>query len=554
MNRQSLLKNCFIILLMIIGFSIVYFSCTSKHLLWNVKLDNLNILSRNVMMRENDIKIQKKDVYFDFLLKDVGDYYDFSIDVFNDGDIDAIFVSFQKEFSIDGKKVLTLPDNISFLIKDSNDLEVNGFHQLKRNKKETYYISIHLLSNDSLNPIRVSGKITPQYLQNRQSVFSLSSKKKLYDVLKTEAENKGLALEYNGKHQDSFTQTSTEKIYHWFAENDEDGEKIREKNNVFFAGFCWQILRTTDTGGVKLIYNGILHNGGCDNWGEETSIGVSSFNLSDSPAYVGYMYQPEKLIVYKDYKKADSGSLFGTGVTYSDGKYTLMNPSSSYDENHHYTCNNKSGECNVVRYYYYSSSGKDYYMELKDGRDLDQALIDMLSSENVNQTDSIIKKEIDKWYQNHLMDYTEMLENVIYCNNRNIYHYGGWDPNGGNKDSFLRFHEYGNFKDLSCSSVVDQFSVENDYAKLTYPIALATSGEMDLFHNKKAIETGQYYWLLSPITFNSTHAYVRNVKDDGDLFYFDLNYELGIRPVISLKKDTTTFLGDGSKNNPYVIG
>ena len=27
-------------------------------------------------------------------------------------------------------------------------------------------------------------------------------------------------------------------------------------NNVVFAGFCWQIVRTTSTGGTKLIYNG----------------------------------------------------------------------------------------------------------------------------------------------------------------------------------------------------------------------------------------------------------------------------------------------------------
>ena len=30
-----------------------------------------------------------------------------------------------------------------------------------------------------------------------------------------------------------------------------------EDNNVLFAGFCWKIVRTTDTGGVKMIYNGV---------------------------------------------------------------------------------------------------------------------------------------------------------------------------------------------------------------------------------------------------------------------------------------------------------
>ena len=31
---------------------------------------------------------------------------------------------------------------------------------------------------------------------------------------------------------------------------------IVQNNNVLFGGFCWKIVRTTDTGGIKLIYNG----------------------------------------------------------------------------------------------------------------------------------------------------------------------------------------------------------------------------------------------------------------------------------------------------------
>ena len=30
-----------------------------------------------------------------------------------------------------------------------------------------------------------------------------------------------------------------------------------DNNNVVFAGFCWQMVRTTDTGGIKMIYNGL---------------------------------------------------------------------------------------------------------------------------------------------------------------------------------------------------------------------------------------------------------------------------------------------------------
>ena len=33
-----------------------------------------------------------------------------------------------------------------------------------------------------------------------------------------------------------------------------------DNNNVLFAGFCWKMVRTTSTGGVKLIYNGNISN------------------------------------------------------------------------------------------------------------------------------------------------------------------------------------------------------------------------------------------------------------------------------------------------------
>ena len=87
----------------------------------------------------------------------------------------------------------------------------------------------------------------------------------LYDVLKKEALSGGLAQKYTGEHHDSFTEEPSKDIYHWYAANDEDGTAILDKNNVIFADHCWQMIRTTDTGGVKMIYNGEVENGQCLN-------------------------------------------------------------------------------------------------------------------------------------------------------------------------------------------------------------------------------------------------------------------------------------------------
>ena len=62
-------------------------------------------------------------------------------------------------------------------------------------------------------------------------------------------------------------------------------------NHLIFANFCWRIIRTTETGGVKLIYDGVPSNGQCNNTVSDTTIGSSEFNSSYNDAkYAGYMY------------------------------------------------------------------------------------------------------------------------------------------------------------------------------------------------------------------------------------------------------------------------
>lgn len=62
-------------------------------------------------------------------------------------------------------------------------------------------------------------------------------------------------------------------------------------NHVKFAKFCWNIVRTTSTGGVKLIYNGeIASNGSCNNDPIVSTVVNTNFNSdyssNDSASYV----------------------------------------------------------------------------------------------------------------------------------------------------------------------------------------------------------------------------------------------------------------------------
>ena len=98
----------------------------------------------------------------------------------------------------------------------------------------------------------------------------------LYSVLECEVKNGGLAKEYTGNHQDSMDASkSTQKIYYYYGSNATNGTAILDKNNVLFAGQCWQMIRTTDTGGVKMIYNGEAENNQCLNT-RGTHVGYAS--------------------------------------------------------------------------------------------------------------------------------------------------------------------------------------------------------------------------------------------------------------------------------------
>ena len=156
-----------------------------------------------------------------------------------------------------------------------------------------------------------------------------------------------------------------------------------ENNNVLFAGFCWKIVRTTETGGVKLIYNGIQTDGSCNNTGTNSQIGTSAFNSSsNSPAYVGYMYNN----VYRYSRKEiiNSTSLSGTiaygdGVTYASSRYTLTNATTlSVSSSNISTLVGKytfkgsctTGTCSDA-WYIVGYSGTKIYYYLLSGGDLD---------------------------------------------------------------------------------------------------------------------------------------------------------------------------------------
>jgi len=269
---------------------------------------------------------------------------------------------------------------------------------------------------------------------------------------------------------------------------------------------------------------------------------------------------------------------YGKSVKYENGVYKLqdiegLETAANFNTfaTHHYTCVDFGAkECAQVAYVYnYSpgaSGGNMYYITLNDSNiESVQDVYDGMLKKNTN--DSIIKTNIDKWYENNLLNtsYESKLDDTIYCNDRSLstisgytFAESGWNENGGNVRLRLIFKENAiyleNRKDLSCTNEEDRFSVSNNKAQLTYKIGLIRFAEMVLLNNYNARKNAGNYWVSSPSTLLGKDSAFQIVSANGSLgsgIYANSN--AGVRPVISLVKGTSYSSGNGSMDNPYVV-
>ena len=199
-----------------------------------------------------------------------------------------------------------------------------------------------------------------------------------------------------------------------------------------------------------------------------------------------------------------------------------------------------------------------------------------LENNRSNTNDSTIKKTIDAWYKDNLVNYTKYLStSAVYCNDRELG--SGTYSATGDKFYYVGYTRLGANKNPSynCTNEYDAFSVNNTKAQLTYPIALMTADEISYaggvwiknaatwyYLNSKgsaSIKNGQNeWWLLSAASWDTDKSSVvfkiSSAQDRKAQFGAQsVQYKLHVRPVISLKKDLLYKSGDGSATSPYEV-
>ena len=288
------------------------------------------------------------------------------------------------------------------------------------------------------------------------------------------------------------------------------GDADKVNNNIIFNNMCWKIIRTTETGGIKLIYNGTPIDGKCETQtGEATQIGSSSFNESyDDNAYVGYMYGT---VGSTTYAATHANTNESTIKTYIDNWYNQnFDAIATAKLEDTVFCNDRSTkayDANTIGNTSYSSYG-------------------------------------DLGYGKNKTLYGAAHRATYYSKNPN--------------------------PSLVCQNQNDKFTMssQNGNGKLTYPVGLITldevvlagfntyySNESDYKDTTNYLCTNSDYWTFSPVLmYADGAARVGYVYSAGYVGVDRVDSASGVRPVVSLISGTlVNSNGDGTSANPYVV-
>ena len=367
---------------------------------------------------------------------------------------------------------------------------------------KTYYLYIWLDEKETQNlsgSISVNMKGTSSNNPSLTTEALLDESDTLYGMIKSNADTT-TTIDFSKTSEASSTNgiymtTNTEgnvPVYYYRGNVD---------NRVIFANFCWRIVRTTETGGVKLIYDGVPSNGQCNNTGDAAAIGKSEFNTNyNDNAYVGYMY--------------------GTAG------------SSTYARTHANT--NDSTIKGVIDTWYHDNM-TSYTSQLEDAVWCnDRSIVTDLANSNGGNYSS----------------YTTL----GYGTNKTLY----------GPTSRVGYNVSNPTPTLKCAQDNDKFTVDasNGNGALTYPVGLITVDEMAYAggvykedNSSFYLYTGQRYWALSPRDFGDAVAYEFFLYSDGSLRNYGVGRSSGVRPSVSLQPGIAmTGGGSGTAADPFVIG
>ena len=303
-----------------------------------------------------------------------------------------------------------------------------------------------------------------------------------------------------------------------------------EKSN---SDICWRIIRTTGSGGVKMIYNGKWTGSTCANAQSNARTGTGAYNTASGN-------NPARRIALAGY----TYNSYGTSTSTTND----VSPDNMFGSNNSYSSNSNS---------------------------------------------SVIKGNVETWYTNNLSSYTTILEsNAGFCNDRSVYtntsgttaastlRPSGSTSSSGTTAYFGAYPRHNNtsttrIPSLACPrNIVDVYSTSTasgGNGQLSYPIALITADELafagagsqtatngSTYSSNSYIRSGNSFWTMSPSSRTTSNSRATLMYYSNASGYLSNNGQItttsyDIRPVISLKEGTEATGGTGVAEDPWVV-
>ncbi|MBQ3306853.1 MAG: hypothetical protein IJG68_01515 [Bacilli bacterium] len=184
-KRNKRITNYFILFSLILILGVVYsvlqanlqINGTTKitQNSWDVHFDSIQVTKGSVPIGTGDTGAtidpnNPLKVDFEVTLSTPGDFYEFTVDVENDGSIDAMIGTLTKTLKVNNVTVSEIPDYLNYSVTYENDTEILEKHLLAKGKKETLKIRLEFKTDIEVEDLpgaatTITTSVETQYIQ-----------------------------------------------------------------------------------------------------------------------------------------------------------------------------------------------------------------------------------------------------------------------------------------------------------------------------------------------------------------------------------------------------
>ena len=184
---------------------------------------------------------------------------------------------------------------------------------------------------------------------------------------------------------------------------------------------------------------------------------------------------------------------------------------------------------------------------------------------------STIYTALNTWYEENIniasKGYSGYIDtNAGFCGDRDMASGSTWESQPSSDIYYAAYERLETNKSpvFTCSTnnLYTATTSNKGNKSLSNPIGLITADEVAFAggvyltsNTSYYLYTGSYYWTMSPFYFDASnsHADVFYVGPNGWLHFYNVNFTIGVRPVINLKATTTISSGNGTAQNPFIV-